>query len=975
MWRYETLSHPDTNLPYTVALPIAGNAGFGWTLGLGSISFDNYIDASGSEHPFYSTLHNEPVFYSCVPGLGGTCLSASGVREVRYTADGTRLRMTMYMNGTYLLESATGEKRTFNSSGALTSVSDQYGLLYSVVYGANQFSISDKYGRTQTVHFQTTSNADPTFRLLVEKVVVTAAAADDGSARTATYLFTYTHVEIPRDCRHEKINGDPGRMIVPFLTSIRQSDLDWQYRFAYDTVNACTSGVVTSMTLPTLGRYEWVYERQGIPIPSCGQQVLTTDTPGVVEKKEFAYGKTAPDATWKYALHVTGEELMPRCDGEPGLNSVWRELKRSVTSPDNHRTDHFFTVWTYGTVSPTDGSSDNDYGLPFIRRDADQASGAFRSREEYDCASSCALKRTQYVLYDGTKDFHPRTRTARTIFHEPSGDQIVDQENADYDGYGHYRETAVTTTIGGPKRTTYTRYNNGSGANGRLAGQNALLINYPAAWVTERFDRRVVYDERTEGGATVTENAVTDYCFSAKGFLRGQRVYKNPGSGSSAATIAPVASNNDLVVLFEEDSVTGNVAAQRTYGGDRSPLTFSNLCALPTQAAEYRTVYGYSGGVRISEQREGIGWKSLDLEADAATGLVRKSTDPIGITQTFTYDVTGQLLTVVSDDPDETVTDPATVTYAYTNASPRSGNPTDGIADVAAAPARVTITRGDTESEVLFDWFGRVWREKQKMPSGSWSVRETLYDGQWRPASVSEYATVVVPNRSPGAPPDQPNPTELDFVPPNKTTTLYDAFGRAVRVTAPDASVATFGYVGSSETRRTAKVATDSGAPTPPPADGEVEVSRQELRDGLGRLVSVTEGFVAENADHPQALTATYSYDVGDRLVKVSMENPGGNAQERLFTYDRRGFLASEQHPELGSDGNGTTMYTDYDSRGQAWRKRSGAEFGTFDLKMTLDAAGRVTEVARRTSASTSQKIKQFVYDGGRANGKVWLAA
>ena len=976
LWRYETLSHPDTQLPYNVAIPIAGNAGFGWTLALGTISFDSYIDPSGSEHPFYATLHGESPFYSCVPGIGGTCLITSGVREVRYTADGTSLRMTMYSNGTYLLESATGEKRTFDSSGRLTTVSDQYGLLYTVAYATNQFSITDKHGRTQTVHYKTTSNAEPIFKLLVDKVVLTATPDANGTARTATYLFTYADVNIPRDCRHENVGGDTGRMIVPFLTKIEQDELDWSYQFGYDTVNACTSGVVTSMTLPTLGRYEWVYERQGIPIPACGQQGLTTDTPGVIEKKEFAYGKTTADATWKYALSEVGEELMPRCDGEPGLLSVWRELKRSVTSPDNHRTDHFFNVWTYGMVSPTDGSSHDDYGLPFIRREPDPTTGAFRSREEYDCGGSCVLKRTNFVLYEGTKDFHPRVHTSRTIFHESSGDQTVDQTNADYDGYGHYRQTTVTTNIGGPKRTTYTRYNNGSGANGRAAGQNALLINYPAAWVTERFDRRTVYDERTENNVTVSENAVTDYCFSAKAFLRGQRLYKNAGSGTTAATIEPVSSTNDVIVMFEEDSVTGNVSGQRWYGGDRNPLTFSSLCALPTQAAEYRTAYGYSRGVRVSEQREGIAWKSADLEVDGATGLVTRSTDPAGMTQTFTYDVTGQLLSVVSDDSDANVTDPATITYAYTNASPRTGNPGDGFRDVAAAPARVTITRGDTDSEVLFDWFGRVWREKQKMPSDSWSVRETLYDGQWRRASVSEYATLVIPTRSPTAPADQPDPTELDFIPPNKTTTLYDAFGRVTRVTAPDASVATFGYVGAAETRRTAKVATEWGAPTPPPADGEVEVTRQELRDGLGRVVSVTEGFDAQNADNPNALTASYSYDVGDRLVKVSLENPAGAAQERLFTYDLRGFLVTEQHPELGINGDGTATYADYDSRGHAWRKTTGTEFGTFDLKMTLDAAERVTEVARRTSSSTSQKVKEFVYDvGTRANGKVSLAA
>ena len=41
--------------------------------------------------------------------------------------------------------------------------------------------------------------------------------------------------------------------------------------------------------------------------------------------------------------------------------------------------------------------------------------------------------------------------------------------------------------------------------------------------------------------------------------------------------------------------------------------------------------------------------------------------------------------------------------------------------------------------------------------------------------------------------------------------------------------------------------------------------------------------------------------------------NGGGCAQQRLFTYDNRGFLTSEQHPEIGLNGHGTTHYA-YDA-------------------------------------------------------------
>jgi RHS repeat-associated protein len=102
--------------------------------------------------------------------------------------------------------------------------------------------------------------------------------------------------------------------------------------------------------------------------------------------------------------------------------------------------------------------------------------------------------------------------------------------------------------------------------------------------------------------------------------------------------------------------------------------------------------------------------------------------------------------------------------------------------------------------------------------------------------------------------------------------------------------------------------------------------------------------------------TASYQYDVGGRLKSVSMPGENGT-QTRSFTYDLRGLLQSETHPEIGTTGNGSTTYADYDARGHAHRRTT----GTFDLGFDFDFAERVTKVY--PYGSSGSPWKEFTYD------------
>src|SRR5262249_21196259 len=94
-------------------------------------------------------------------------------------------------------------------------------------------------------------------------------------------------------------------------------------------------------------------------------------------------------------------------------------------------------------------------------------------------------------------------------------------------------------------------------------------------------------------------------------------------------------------------------------------------------------------------------------------------------------------------------------------------------------------------------------------------------------------------------------------------------------------------------------------------------------------------------------------------LTGVSVSD-GLHAQARAFTYDGRGFLTGESHPE-----NGTVFYT-YDATGKVLTKRL-SQSSIFDLNFEYDLAERTTRVFSRQTAgqSTFRVMKEFEYADG----------
>ena len=110
------------------------------------------------------------------------------------------------------------------------------------------------------------------------------------------------------------------------------------------------------------------------------------------------------------------------------------------------------------------------------------------------------------------------------------------------------------------------------------------------------------------------------------------------------------------------------------------------------------------------------------------------------------------------------------------------------------------------------------------------------------------------------------------------------------------------------------------------------------------------------------------------RIVEVEAYEPASLAtviQTRGFTYDNRGFLTSESHPEKGdASGNGVTNYFVYDSRGNAWEMDDVGQ----ELSHTFDEAERLRRV--NEGSGLRRLLKEFVYSDAnngadRSNGKL----
>ena len=897
-----------------------------------------YLGPDGAEHAFYPTLHEgEPV-----------------LKAVQYTRDGSYLRLRGASGSPREVDFPDGTIHRFDSSNRLIQIRSRFltpgGLpadTVEITYPSSDFwtikTTVDGFMRTQTVHFR--SGMGSSYSQLVDYVEV---ATWNNPAPPARYTFNYAFVAVQRPCPHnDQIEGGlPLAAAVPLLVSLTRPDGSQISMPAADYFTdlggaSCASpwnGAIRGLTLPTFGRLEWDYQTYAFPIDSS-MRPFRQRSAGVAQRR-LRTSPTDPNPyVWTYTPAITPP--VP-------AGSAAEELVNTVTDPLGNITKNYFAIFARSNVQPNNGTSLFEYGLPISHLTAD-GSGRFLSTRTFNGAG---LIRSTYAKYDfdpvaqipsaleERSRLNQRIAQNETVYHDdpviPPADctgigtsnpcRVATAVSSDFDGLGHYRTTTTGGNFGNADvRTTFTNYNPGRGT---YPGSFVPPATSMEPWVLETFDRMT----ESEGGFT----SRVDACFDpATGFLKRKRIYK---TGAFPST-------EDVVSVMTPD-VQGNVTVEESYGGDNAGLdTVAPLCSMNPGTSRYRAAYTYLYGVRATAQATNsaggipapINFKSLDLTIDPSTGLPNESRDNVGWRTTYKYDVLGRVTEIKPLAGPVAGPVGAWTRYTYNHAT-SSSNPATVDAQSCASTSS-TCTTPLEQSQLVFDYLGRLTKERHKMPNGAWSKQVTTYNGNGWKDFVSEMQS------------DSTNDGSLT----GTKYRNYDPFGRPGLLIPADgvAHQVTLAYEGVRKTQRTAKVATSyssaSGTAT------ETFATTIEISDRQGRLGQVIE---------PNNVSTIYNYDVGQRLRRVCQNsNATGSTcgQERLFTYDNRGFLTSERHPEKGASGNGTVTYSNYDPRGHAGHKQDGPA----DLLFTYDLAERLTDV---TETATGRPLKKFTFGIGASD-------
>lgn len=822
-------------------------------------------------------------------------------------------------DGTYLrykvataeVEFPDGTVHHFNASGFPDQIRDHFNNQVAINYSvANRWVLTDGH-RTQTVYFRTDL---PGYPQAVDHVDLSAF----GGA-TATWTFRYNQDDgssfTVTGCR----NTDPlyANKPVPLLTQVILPDGS-SYRMAvadYSTQMSppCQAGMLKGMTLPTLGRVEWDYLQYSFPTGSSPRSFRQFSTGVGARRLKDASGSVLGQWSYSTALTVDASFSQPQ------------ELVNTVVTPLGDKEVRYFSVST--TFAAT-GWNIFEYGLPITRYVTDGGSPTrYLSNRIYDCDSggtvNCQLKRTSFLTYDRDDSNlvatveeaarkNQRVLSTRTNYDDVG--LLAAVVYGSFDGLGHYRQTDLFGNFGaGDTRTTVVNYNPGQ--------------TYPGAFVPPAASTPWILDTYTD--TTTTEGGVSakaEACFDANtGFLLRSRTL-------AAGT---VRSAGDVVARYTPSADgRGNVGAEESFGGDGGGLdTSAALCNLVLPANQYQVNYSYQyGSLATAQAAPGVPFKTVDRTIDLSTGLVSQSRDVSTLATSYEYDLLGR----------PTYVKPSQDGWTRTIYTPAAS---------AASPAQIYVAQQSNgggsalaESKTLYDALGRVRQEQERMPDGTWSSRTTGYNALGWTTSVTELGS-------------------------SGTTSFlnYDPFGRPATVRPPDGAAhdVTFTYSGTRSVTRTARVATSYNSGTGTGTAGETAAVTTELYDRQGRLIQVTE---------PNGVVTRYEYDVGNRLKRVCQAASGSLCgQERLFTYDNRGFLTSEKHPEKGAAGNGTVSYPSYDSRGHARRVIDGPN----DLTYTYDRAERVSQI--RETGGAQRTLKAFTYGSGNVGansllGKVQLA-
>ena len=942
VWDWSYVKKINDPNQYPGALASAdSNAGLGWRLSLGELlpplagrneadltAYRNespdhwvYVAPSGANHVFYPTLED-----------GDT--ETSGVA---YTRDGSYLRLNQGRSQS-TVHFPDGMVHTFGLDGLPRAIRDAWGNELTITYGSNTWVLDDGI-RQHTVTF-VNRTYDGRSVPMVSKVNV--AKFGGGSAE---YRFFYEQKDVERPVGHDPrtrdrvCSFDSSRYCasVPILTVFRLPD-DSEYRMnasgyylqrqnvqlpydengdgRLDNYYLASPGVLKQMRLPTHGYLRWEYRAYRFP---NGWEIDPQ-----VQNPDPEFWRTVQGVGWRRYLNYNGGEFGGDWWYQPeyrfeveqlpggGSREVPIELIRRVKDPHGSISTHFFNAklqtWTYGLPFSDNRPLGNRFGSKIFDPNGGDTEFSYVRYEKGGCTID--WKKGRY-------DCLRRQASERTNF---AGSKFRQTESSDFDGLGNYKTKETRSNFRGGQdqvRTMFRNYRTVQpgpwdpwvlGTYTEASESENYYLSSPGQWTTYR----------------------RDTCFDlATGALLRQRIRKNPGSRGA-----------DDVIRVNTYSGVGNLTATRLYGGDLQTVGASpDLCGmgLPSNSV-YGTLYGYEQGQVDFARAEGTTYYPFRSSVDSNTGLYTQTQDSARFRTDYEYDALGRIRWIKPQQGADTE-------YIYTR----------GTGSQLAQLGRVNVyarNHGSPNSviyqeEYRYDALGRLREQRQQRPGG-WMKKEVLYKNSmgWKLRESSW--------------------TDAGSTPAHWTKyESYDGFGRPRAVFAPDSPVHSnhvtrFTFSGQHSVSKRTYVGTHLSSNG---TVGESQVTHITRYDGQGRVWKVEEP--------SPGLDGEYSYDAAGRARQIRLEDGSGNTQFRQFSYDGRGFLTQEVHPETGR-----FNFSEIDAGGNARRKAHSTELR--DLVYEYDKAERLTAVRDRTLTGQPY-LKQFEYAGSNSpsnwrEGKLWKA-
>ncbi len=917
-----------------------GTGGIGWHLGWGEVfhpdhTLNNtgrwlYVGGDGGRHTLYPTLHR---------------LETNQDPRVFYTRDGSYLRMRLSANNCHAdIEEPDGTTRRFTGScGPLTTyrlrkvwspyaseadpdLTITYGIDPADPNGTDDTlrTVVNRYGLTHKVHLSDRIGGQQVnwVRRIVTKVVLESFGGQE-----AVYDFHYQQVPVDVSCKDDS-GTTPARISTPHLDRIDLPDgtsysMEEGGQLLYQ--NRCEPvdgflvddlpGVLNGINLPTGGKIRWAFQRYEFP-PGDTSSVFNTSA-GIKTRTLYEADGTEL-GTWTYKT-----QSVPPMPTEIPEEPTHPEMHLEVVYPTGDCSKHFFNAIYW--VDPVNSSGQPwgwERGLPFVY--SEESGGKYLSSRIYsadDGHGSCLPKsilRSTYLRFrhdetPGTDeeplqewyDTNRQVEASRVVYHD-DGDKYVDTEWTEFDGLGHFRRTVTTgnlwQTANSERRETFVGYDRSTGT---YPG-DYVPVPTTEPWILDVFDATEVSEPDAFGEIV----GRTEYDFERDtGFLSSVRVLAT----------GTLRGADDLVTVRTRDSL-GRVVDVKQYRGETAPPEAPNAGrgTVPSEPDYWvRHEYDALSGARIRTQPltpTGVKgpFPTHDVDVEAKTGFVTRSRDTAGFFVDFDYDTAGRLTAVTPQTG-------ARIVFTYTN-------PT------SAAAAKVTTTFENAsgavlaERQVVSDGFGRPRLLRRKLPGNVWAERQTTRNARGWVTAVSEWGDLT------------------------KATSVvaFDPFGRPARIRPPDGSGHDMIYVYKGDRKQWTRTKRALAA-------GEAYTTRRTVSDSYGRLRELSE----DSEEGEAAAVTHYKYDVGDRLTEIV-----SGQQVRAFTYDNRGFLLSERHPEKGATGNGTVTYSDYDAGGLPHRMIDGPH----DLRFFYDFMGRPTDT--QDVNNDKELVTRLTWDGAAGLGK-----